>query len=75
MNNKMEMQCSPKCKFFPDMGCSEWEYDKEIAYVKRRKEKREFRCVYDGHVITNWYTPCPKKLDEFLRESEENNHD
>ena len=75
MDNKMEMQCSTKCRFFPDMSCSEWEYDKDIPYIKRRKDGKKFKCGYDGHVITSWYSPCPKKLEEFLKEYKEYDYD
>lgn len=75
MDNKMEMQCSPKCMFFPDMTCINWEYDKENPNIKRRKDNKKFKCIYDGHIITSWYAPCPKKLEEFLKETEELDYD
>ena len=61
------MQCSPKCAYFPDMGCSQWVYDKEQPEIKRRKEPKDFVCGYDGHIITNWYSPCPKMINEMAK--------
>ena len=66
---KVKMQCSPYCNFFPDMTCNNWVYDENDPNIKRRKEKKEYICGYDGHVITNWYLPCPKKIDEILNNS------
>ena len=63
---KVKMQCSPYCSFFPDMTCNNWVYDENDPNIKRRKEKKDYVCGYDGHVITNWYLPCPKKIDEIL---------
>ena len=40
--------------------------DENDPNIKRRKEKKEYICGYDGHVITNWYLPCPKKIDEIV---------
>lgn len=74
MDNKIEMQCSPKCIFFPDMICTDWEYDKDNPNIKRRKDKK-FKCIYDGHIITSWYAPCPKKLEDFLKNCKECNYD
>ena len=71
MSEKKEMQCFPTCMYFPDMTCSHWEYDKEIPNVKRRVDGKVYRCGYDNHIITNWYTPCPRELDIQLRKEEE----
>ena len=65
-----EMQCSPKCMYFPDMTCTHWEYDKEIPNVKRRVDGKVFKCEYDKHIITSWYATCPRQLDIMLREEE-----
>lgn len=61
--------------FFPDMNCTEWEYDKDKPYIKRRNDDKKFRCIYDGHIITSWYAPCPKKLEESLKKCEEYDYD
>lgn len=66
-----EMQCSPYCMYFPDMSCSDWKYDDNNSEIKRRADHKQFRCAYDGHIITNWYAPCPKKLENFLKENKE----
>jgi hypothetical protein len=66
-----EMQCSPNCIFFPDMTCYDWEYDKDNPEIKRRKDAKKFKCAYDGHIITNWYSPCPQKLEKLLKENNE----
>lgn len=71
--NEQEMQCSTHCPFFVDSQNTEWEYDKETPYIKRRKTPAKFKCAYDGHPITNWYSPCPKKLEDFLKEKEKEN--
>lgn len=71
ITDTQEIQCQPNCLFFPDMTCSEWEYDEDNHNIKRRKDKKKFKCIYDGHIITSWYAPCPKKLEEFLRKDEE----
>lgn len=68
-NTAPKMQCSPSCPFFPDMTCNSWEYDAEMPNIKRRKEKKLLKCCYDGHIITSWYTPCPKVLEEALSSS------
>lgn len=59
MKKYSEMVCKPTCAFFPDMSCGEgqWEYDKDIPYIKRRTQPKKFKCCYDGHCI-DWYT-CP----------------
>lgn len=57
--------CTVNCPFFPDMTCNAWEYDKEIPYIKRRADKKEFICGYDGHIIKSWTDEiCPKLKDE-----------
>lgn len=65
---EVAMQCSPKCLYFPNMDCSYWVYDEDNPEIKRRKEKKDFVCGYDGHIITNWYSPCPRKIDHALKE-------
>lgn len=71
------LKCTPNCSYFPDMSIKEgeWVWDKEIPYVKRRKEPKEFRCGYDNHLI-DWHIECPKKLNnlhlENLKEEVEN---
>ena len=74
-DNNKEMKCSPKCMFFPDMSCQHWVFDDEIPYVKRRKDNKVFKCIYDGHIITSWYDACPKKLEESSKEIKELNYD
>lgn len=65
---EVAMQCSPKCLYFPNMDCSHWVYDEDNPEIKRRKDKKDFVCGYDGHIIANWYSPCPRKIDNTLKE-------
>ena len=48
--------CDPTCPYFPDMEVpvDEWVYDEKIPFVKRRKNKKKFVCLYDGHEL-DWY--------------------
>lgn len=57
--NLLEMQCSPKCNYFPDMTCDCFKYDENN--VKRRNDGKKFICSYDGHEIKSWYEKCPLK--------------
>ena len=66
---EIKMQCVPQCSYFPDVNCTNWVYDEKDPSIKRRKEKKEYVCGYDVHVITNWYLPCPKKIDEIVNNS------
>ena len=66
---EIKMQCSPQCSYFPDVNCTNWVYDEKDPSIKRRKEKKDYICGYDGHVITSWYLPCPKKIDEIVNNS------
>lgn len=59
-NHTLNMVCSPKCIYFPNMDCSEWEYDSNIHYIKRRAKEKQWICGYDGHIIKSWCAPCPK---------------
>lgn len=65
---EMTMQCSPKCRYFPDVTCTKWKYDEENPYIKVRQEKKDYICGYDGHIITNWYSPCPRMIDKKVEE-------
>lgn len=58
-SKKKEMQCNPKCTYFPNMECYHYEVDKNG--VKRRADGRKFICGYDGHEIKDWYAVCPLK--------------
>lgn len=49
--------CNPKCTYFPISDNLEWVIGKDG--LKHRKEKKEFICGYDGHVIKNWKEKCP----------------
>ena len=62
MNNK-DMKCTPNCPYFPDMSIKEgdWIWDSILPYIKRRREKKDFRCGYDNHLI-DWQIDCPKKM-------------
>lgn len=64
------LSCSTKCPYFPNDASTqvEWVYDKENPVIKRRKVEKDWRCGYDGHIITNWYDPCPKAEDEKFSE-------
>ena len=66
---EIKMQCSPQCSYFPDVNCTNRVYDEKNPSIKRRKEKKDYICGYDGHVITSWYLPCPKKIDEIVNNS------
>lgn len=66
---EIKMQCSPQCSYFPDVNCTNWVYDEKDPSIKRRKEKKDYICGYDGHVITSWYLPCPKEIDEIVNNS------
>ena len=66
---EIKMQCNPQCSYFPDVNCTNWVYDEKDPSIKRRKEKKDYICGYDGHVITSWYLPCPKKIDEIVNNS------
>lgn len=70
---EQEMQCHPSCLFFCDSSSSQWEQDPVLPYLKKRITPAVFKCTYDGHIITSWYAPCPKKLEDFLKEKEKNN--
>lgn len=53
-------KCSPSCPYFPQevsekYVVSSW---RDEYGVLHRKVKRY--CKYDGHLIKNWDTPCPK---------------
>lgn len=61
--NTLNMNCSPKCPYFPDVYCTEWKYD-ETQNAKVRKEHRDYICGYDGHIIKSWYSSCPKKEEQ-----------
>lgn len=55
--------CTPYCSYFP--MCETvvaWEYDENG--LKRRVDKKEFLCGYDGHVIKDWNSPCPRETQE-----------
>ena len=66
---EIKMQCSPQCSYFPDVNCTNWVYDEKDPSIKRRKEKKDYICGYDGHIITSWYLPCPKKIAEIVHNS------
>ena len=66
---EIKMQCSPQFSYFPDVNCTNWVYDEKDPSIKRRKEKKDYICGYDGHIITSWYLPCPKKIDEIVNNS------
>jgi len=55
-----------KCIYCPDMNLhsdSDWEYSEDGTY-KKMKPHREYRCLYDNHVIKNWEERCPKSEKE-----------
>ena len=56
------MTCSPKCPYFPNVNTDDWVYNDEG--LKVRKTPREFVCGYDGHIIKDWYSECPKTKDK-----------
>jgi len=53
-------KCVTNCPYFPDMSIKDgdWVWD-EILHVKKRKERKVFRCGYDNHII-NWEVECPR---------------
>jgi len=58
-------KCNPNCTYFPDMTVKpgEWDWDEEIPYIKRRIDKKVFRCGYDGHDI-DWNIECPINMED-----------
>ena len=62
MSNEVESKCSgctPHCMYFPtDPDVISWQYGEDG--LKYRRDKKEFRCAYDGHLIVNWIDKCPK---------------
>lgn len=54
-----QIQCSPRCNYFPNMEC--YHYDIDESGLKRRADKKKFICAFDGHEIKSWYDKCPLK--------------
>lgn len=58
------MACDVKCTFFPDMTCRSFTIDENG--IKRRNDGKQYICGYDGHIITDWTSPCPKEEDKLI---------
>lgn len=55
--------CTPYCTYFPLCeSVVAWQYDENG--LKRRTDKKIFLCGYDGHVIKDWNSPCPRETQE-----------
>ena len=68
-----KMTCSPSCPYFPNVDTNDWKYNEEG--LKVRKKPKDYVCFYDGHVIKDWYSECPKTKDEQELKEADNNDD
>lgn len=54
------MNCTPSCMYFPN-EVEVIDYTLDENGLKHRKDKAQWICGFDNHLIKNWYDECPRE--------------